>query len=78
MDNQKIETKEDFCPVCIAAIPLAFSGAVGTSTALSDNEHSEKERKRRKLIYKWSIIIGILSLGFIIYFLFIKPCNECK
>ena len=89
--KKQVHIKEDFCPICLAGIPLLFSGGIGTATALQNNrdENSEyideselyeiqEQRKKRKRIIHWSIAIFILSLLIIIYFKFIKPCDECR
>ena len=70
-DNTR-DLKEPFCPVCIAAIPLAFS--VSGAAAASNNV---EERHTRHSIIKWCTIVGILSTLFILYFMFIVRCQEC-
>lgn len=83
------ENKEEFCLACAAAVPLAFSMVAGTNEISNDdNEEDEYKqntspvcwyhihRKNRKLHI--SIIIGLISLSVIIYFKFIKQCDECK
>ena len=37
--EEKKQTKEDFCPICVAAVPLAF----GVSTINNSNTTSEEE-----------------------------------
>jgi hypothetical protein len=37
--EEKKQTKEDFCPICVAAVPLAF----GVSTMSNDTSVSEEE-----------------------------------
>jgi len=69
--NEKENIKEPFCPVCVAAVPLAFSMTAGAaSTAI-------EEKKRRNQIILWSTIIGIVSLILIIYFLCAVQCSSC-
>lgn len=69
--------KEEFCPVCIAAVPLAFSMTAGTSNIVIEEEDCEK-RKKRNFRTKIYIIIAIISLGIIIYYTYVKKCEECK
>ena len=38
--EEKKQTKEDFCPICVAAVPLAF----GVSNMSSNNFASEEAR----------------------------------
>ena len=37
--EEKNQTKEDFCPICVAAVPLAF----GVSTVSNSNSVQEEE-----------------------------------
>jgi hypothetical protein len=88
--NENENVKEEFCPVCIASIPLAFSMATGTGAAMSDENDKEnnsdqsmvekrKERKHQKnLVFYISLIIGLVSLATIIYYKFINKCDDCK
>lgn len=66
------DIKEPFCPVCIAAIPLAFSVSTGVAAA-----SEEEQIKRRNQIILWSSIISVISMAVIIYYLFIRPCDSC-
>ena len=68
--------KENFCPVCIAAVPLAFSVTAGGSNILIEEEDCEKRKKRNNRMRMY-VIIGVLSLAVILYFTFIKKCQEC-
>ena len=84
-ENKKEEIKEEFCPVCIAAIPLAF-GATGAGAAkISESKKEDDDcpiKKRRKNFLKilfWSsIALSVISLLIIIYFKYIKKCEECQ
>ena len=77
MNDQINETKkegdinEPFCPVCIAAVPLAFSV---TGAAASNNM---EEKRKRLRIMRWCTIVGIISTLVIIYFMFIVKCDAC-
>ena len=85
--------KEDFCPVCVAAVPLAFSMAgAGTAKATEQNEidncdgedDDEKEQNKRRIQYrnKWIFsvcgAVGVISLIVIIYFIFFQKCDDCE
>lgn len=68
------ETKENFCPACIA-IPLAMAGA-GVSVA-SGNQKG-KHQQRKKIMLWGGIAVTVLSIIIAIYFLFIKKCKDCR
>lgn len=71
-EEKKEDLKETFCPVCIAAVPLAFSV---TSGAVASNSIEEKQKRHQ--IIKWCTITGIISLFFILYFMFVVKCDSC-
>ncbi|MEY3393455.1 MAG: hypothetical protein RL498_370 [Pseudomonadota bacterium] len=76
------KTKESFCPVCVAGIPLAFS-ITGNRANIIDNEDNQEvetisERSHRKLKQTIFRIIFILSSLIIIYYTFFAPCDECR
>lgn len=64
-------TKEDFCTACLAA-PLAAVGVgIGATGAGS--------HKKKKSIMLWvGLGITILSVLIAVYFLWIKPCADCR
>jgi hypothetical protein len=71
------DIKEPFCPVCIAAVPLAFSVSAGTMVAATEEEDCEERDKRRRRGMLWGCCgVGLISLIVIIYFLLMK-CNTC-
>jgi hypothetical protein len=82
--------KEDFCPVCVATVPLAFSiASAGTVKAAEQNDidncdDDEKEQKKRKIqnrnkwIFSVCGVVGIISMIVILYFIFYKNCDECE
>jgi len=84
--NNKLELnkegiREDFCPPCLALIPLAFAGA-GTSVSATmcaeEKDKHYKDKQRTKNILFWSsIIIGIISLIIFILFKFVL-CTKCR
>lgn len=58
--NKLKEHKEDFCPACLVALPMAFTGmgAAGYSKSkYSDN----KQRKTRNILLIVGIILTLLS-----------------
>lgn len=91
--KNKIQSKEDFCPVCLLGIPLIFS-SISTTASVVSNTNDENidqssitieelnEINRQKFIRKqviiWSIVIFVLSLLGIWYFKYKKPCDECR
>ena len=70
-ENENEKIKEPFCPVCIAAVPLAFSMTAGAASTTIE----EKQRKHQIML--WSTIISIVSTLLIIYFLFAVKCDSC-
>jgi hypothetical protein len=74
-ENQKV--KEPFCPVCIAAVPLAFSVSAGTIVATTTEDDCEERDRRRRHKIMWGCGgVGLISLILIIYFLLIR-CSSC-
>jgi uncharacterized membrane protein len=71
MNDKEDDIKEPFCPVCIAAVPLAFSVTAGAATPPIE------EKKRRSQIMKWCTIVGIISTLLILYFWFVVKCESC-
>jgi len=68
------DTRENFCGAC-AAVPLALVGA-GVSAY---GAGSKKKYKRGKKIMFWTgIITVIISILIVIYFLWIKKCDDCE
>jgi hypothetical protein len=63
------KNKEEFCPVCVSSVPLAFS-----STADGNSDDDEKYKISKKYSFYWKkwilstlIIIAILSIIMILY-----------
>jgi len=92
--NNKQEIREDFCPPCLALIPLAFAGAgTGISATMdgksSDNDKDKdcdkdknklknKHKKRMKDIIFWSSMI-VGIISLIIFILFrYVLCSKCR
>jgi len=67
-----MQIKEEFCGACFA-IPLAFVG-IGATRYGSKKEH--KQRKKR--IFWIGIVTIVISILIIIYYMYIKKCDECR
>ena len=77
MENKnKEDVKEEFCPPCLAAIPIAFAASgVGVSQAIDGT--TEKKNKIKNIIFVVSSVIGISAVMVFIYFKFFKKCTTC-
>ena len=71
-DEKKEDVKEDFCPPCLAAVPLAF-GAGGAKIS-----ESIKNPVVKTWVFWGGISTVVIALCVIIYFKFIKKCATCK
>lgn len=75
--EEKKQTKEDFCPICVAAVPLAFGvSTIHNSTTSSSEEENDiiedeedrriVERKGGNSLIKWMsiflLLAGLISL----------------
>jgi hypothetical protein len=92
-DKENKQIREEFCPICIAAVPLAFSMA-GASTAKATEQNEidncdgedddEKEQNKIRIKYRNTMIfsicgfVGIISIIVIIYFMFFQKCDDCE
>ena len=72
-NNQNV--KESFCPVCIAAVPLAFSVTTGVAAASEEDEYITLAHRRR--IINWCTFIGLFSTFIIIYYMYYVKCQSC-
>lgn len=74
--------KEEFCPPCLAAIPLAFAAtSTGASAAIDDgSNHDNKKAKLKRTLFLIGITVGSIALSFLfIWFIFFKnKCTTCK
>ena len=68
--------KEEFCGACLA-VPLALVGA-GVSTAGSSKSTKGKHKKLKKTLLFGGLISIFISILLIIYYKYIKKCNECR
>ena len=77
MEDKK-QTKEDFCPICVAAVPLAFGisnmsnnnfASEETGIIIEEEDDKDKqirEKKKENFLVKWLSIFllfaGLISL----------------
>ena len=71
-DEKNEDVKEDFCPPCLAAVPLAF-GAGGAKFS-----GGIKNPTVKNLLFWGSIVTIAIAVFVIIYFKLIKKCATCK
>lgn len=71
--KSKTDIKENFCPVCIASVPLAF---MLTSSDDGVNEITEedvvKKKKGKKKNSKWSYYFILIMIFIVIFFVMKK------
>jgi len=73
--------KEDFCPPCLAAIPLAFAATGAGATQIIDGKEVQQSPDIGKIVL--IIILSIIS-SIIFYYIFkaifkaIFSCKTCK
>ena len=80
--SKTTDIKENFCPVCIASVPLAF---MLTSSDDGVNEITEeddlvvkKKKKGKKKNSKWSYYIILIMIFIVIFFCDEKMKNVTK
>jgi len=71
INNQKRETKEDFCGACVM-IPLAMAGAGITGYGTKKGAYG----KQKKLIMRISLIFTIVTALIAIFYL--RNCKSCR
>lgn len=59
--------QENFCPLCVAAIPLAFSGAAGGAAVVKNKKKSKGYTITQIFLIILSILMVIGSIGLVIY-----------
>ncbi len=69
------EIKENFCPACLAAIPLAFGGLGSGIKAATLSEEEKKRNKQKTIIW---IIISVLSLYLAYFFYKRSKSGKCS
>lgn len=84
MSNENNETKEEFCPPCLAAVPLALAATgAGASQTIDGSTESGKNTKKMVLLV-CVIIIGSI-VGSILFYILCRwilikiiGCKSCK
>lgn len=77
MKDDEGNVKEPFCPICIAAIPLAFSVSTGTLVAsTTDEDCEEDDRRKRNNVVAGCVSISIVLILIMAYF-YIIQCASC-
>ena len=76
MNNEKLQ--ENFCPVCIATLPMAFSLVQGSNSLNTEDEETYEQQRKRKRNLNLYILIGIISTAVIFYYTVLAPCDKCK
>lgn len=73
--NKNTESKENFCPVCLA-VPLAFASA----TAGVAGRNIDNNKNIKKMYYITGVISFILSILFFIYYYYKggEDCTDCN
>lgn len=57
--------RENFCPACIAALPLAFGGlGTGIKAASMTEEEKKKDRRKKYILVFISIVMMVLAFYF--------------
>ena len=74
------ETKEDFCPPCLAAIPLAFAAtSTGASVGMDGSKGSPESKLKKILLWTGIILFSLVSTFLFIWFIYWrKKCTTCK
>jgi len=81
MKDIKKDIKEDFCPPCLAAIPLVFAAtSTGAGVGMNDGSNNSGKHKLKRILILTGVTIGSLILTFLfIWFMFFKKkCTTCK
>lgn len=68
------ENKENFCGACVAGASSLLAAGVAGSTKIGDQK---KNKDTKKKIFYVGVAISIISIFIMIYFLWIKKCNDC-
>jgi hypothetical protein len=79
--NNEEDVKEDFCPPCMAAVPLAFAITGASASEVMDGT-SEKGKNFKNILFYVSIAFAVLAVGFFIsptiLAMFGKKCTSCE
>jgi len=79
--EEKEELKENFCPPCLAAIPLAFAATgAGASQAVDGTTDSGEKTKNIIIIISWIFggIGTVLLIWWVLKNLGIIKCASCQ
>ena len=68
---EKEKSKENFCGACGAGLVALL----GVGTATSGNV--QNNRKMKKYVFWSGISITLISIFFLVYYLFFTDCGEC-
>jgi hypothetical protein len=57
--------RENFCPACIAALPLAFGGlGSGIKAATMSEEEKKKNKRKNVMLIVFSVVLTLLAIYF--------------
>ncbi len=68
------QTKEDFCPACVA-VPMAMAGI---GAGVYGSHGSGSYRNRQQIAFWVGIAFLIISIIVALYYAFVKECKQCK
>ena len=81
MKNDEIneEIKEEFCPPCLLAIPLAFAAtSTGASVAIDGSNNTDTMTLKKILLWIGITVLSIASILLSVWFIFFRNCATCK
>jgi hypothetical protein len=73
--NKLKEQKEDFCPACLVAIPMAFTG-MGAAGYSKSKLSEKKQKKTRNMLLIIGIILTLLSYP--VWKRMRRGCSSCS
>lgn len=80
-EKDEVQTKEDFCPPCLAAIPLAFAAtSAGASKAIDDGTKNSVIVDVLWNVGIWvaAIVITLLSIWGSYMLITGRECKDCR
>jgi hypothetical protein len=79
--NSEDDVKEDFCPPCMAAVPLAFAVTGASASEVMDGT-SEKGKNFKNILFYVSIAFAVVAVLFFISPTILamlgKKCTSCE
>jgi hypothetical protein len=73
------QNKEDFCPACLVAIPMAFTGMGAAGYSNSKLSSSSKKKKSRNSLFMIGIIgIILMLLSYPVWKKMSRGCSSCS